>query len=251
VEVYDMISLIGNTVVRASDIVWGSADAAPTVPTGADTGVVTSSGGLAAAATLIKISYQFTWGEGPLSASISVTPTAHAGILLTGASLVPPAGALYTNIYTNDGAGGTVYKLWGTTDGTSMTIISLGQGNQPSPTTTGALDVTQNTFAVNFLGVSNQRKVANLARIFGSSLDNQIMVCRAGVVEFDTASASYNPGDFVGPDKDVSNILMNQQVVKVASESLAIGRVLHITNSNTKVMVELMSRYGPDLRGVN
>lgn len=248
VERFDMVALVAGTVVRAADTAWASAVAAPSAPTVADTADDINSG-LTNAATSVKISYNFPWGEGALSAAGTATPTAQAGLLVTG--LTPASPALSTNVYVEDAAGSGVYKLWGVVQGGSAIVDAYGTGRvPPTAVTSGALQVTQYNFAQAFLGVSNQRKVANVARIFGNSRDNEIMVIRGpgAIVEFDCASASFAVGDYVGAAKDSGNALLNQTVVAVANEGLAIGRVAHKETTVTKIAVELLSRYTADLK---
>jgi len=114
VEVFDLLSftIAGNTCVRAQDQAWATAVATPTSVT-ATNGAVAMGTSLTNALTAVKISYQFPFGEGPLSAASTATPTAGAQIKLTGASLTPPAPALWTNIYVETSAGSGVYGLSG------------------------------------------------------------------------------------------------------------------------------------------
>lgn len=110
------------------------------------------------------------------------------------------------------------------------------------------LATTQTAFAALFLGVSAQRKDANVARVPGNSEDNVIRVDTTGVFEYDCASASFAVGDLVGPAKDTGNALLSNKVVSVASEAYAIGRVWEATSSATRVKVKILSKLLPAAR---
>ena len=263
VATFDMLALSSGTIVRAADQAWASAVSTPSVPTLANSAVAIGSP-LTNALTGVKISYQFPWGEGTLSAPVTTTPTAAAAILVSGTPLVPPTPALWTNIYVESAAGSGTYLLHSRTlSGSSVLIESYGAGAIPyagNPggvaVSSGALQLTQYNFAQAFLGVSNQTKIANNAFIFGSSLDpngNVLMMVIRGpsaIIEFDCAAATFNVGDYIAPAKDTGNALLNQKVVGLGSgnqlqlEKLAIGRVSTYYSANTtKVCVELLSRY--------
>lgn len=108
------------------------------------------------------------------------------------------------------------------------------------------LATTQTAFALLFLGVAAQTKTSTtVARVFGNSEDNVIMVSSAGVYEFDCASATFEVGDLVGPAKDTGNALLDDKVVGVASEAYAIGRVVERGTSITRVKVRLLSKLAP------
>lgn len=130
-------------------------------------------------------------------------------------------------------------------------IVGLSSGNvvRASDTTWNTnIATTQAAFAPTFLGVSAQRKDANIARIHGNSTDNVIRVDTSGIFEFDCASATFAVGDFVGPAKQTGDFMENQKVAAVATESLAIGRVAKAGASITKVLVELLSVKMPAAR---
>lgn len=104
---------------------------------------------------------------------------------------------------------------------------------------------TQAAFALLFVGVAAQTKVANVARIFGNSSDNIIRVDTAGDFEFDCATANFAVGDLVGPAKDTGNALLSNKVVAVATENLAIGRVVKAGTNITRVQVRILSVKAP------
>lgn len=110
------------------------------------------------------------------------------------------------------------------------------------------LATTQTAFVAKFLGVSGQQKDANLARVFGNATDNVIRIDAGGVFQFDCASATLEVGDLVGPAKASGNALESQKVVKVASEALAIGRVVERGTSITRVKVQILSKLNPTAR---
>src|SRR5262245_38742619 len=113
------------TLKPAGSFTFGSSIGTPAAPTVADSGVTVGSG-LTNSATAVKISYQFPWGEGVLSSAGTATPTANATLKVSGASLVPPAPALYTNIYVETSAGSGTFKLWGITYGANVMVNSYG-----------------------------------------------------------------------------------------------------------------------------
>ena len=263
VDRMDAVGLSGNTIVRASDQAWAAAVGTPAAPTVADGGVAVGSP-LTNALTAVKISYQFPWGEGALSAAGTATPTAGAFLKVSGASLVPPAPALHTNVYVETSAGSGVFKLWGVTGGGSTLMIpSYGAGQSPaaSAVLSGALQITQYNFAQLYVGQSNQRKCSatgtnqaffnNNARIFGNSADNQMMVNQGGVFEFDCVSFTFTPGMYIGMAKDTGNALLNQTVVQVANQALAIGIVVEDSNyggvlqASTKVVAQILGYLNP------
>lgn len=246
---YDLTGLSSGNAVRAQDQSWASAVATPTAPTVADTGASIGAGGpLTNSVTGVKISYQFPWGEGTLSAAGTATPTAHAGLLISGAPLTPPTPALWTNIYIESSAGSGTYLKWGQTLGESR--IANVYGNGPAPyagnagnvaVNSGATELTQYNFALTFCGLSHQRKDATTqVRPYGSSEDNKLIVHAGGVFPMDCASASFNVGDAVGPAKDTGNALLSQKVVGVVDISLGIGYVAEAGSTVTSVKVEII-----------
>lgn len=110
------------------------------------------------------------------------------------------------------------------------------------------LATTQTNFTAKFLGVSGQQKDANLARVFGNASDNVIRIDAGGVFQFDCASATFEVGDLVGCAKQTGNLLESQKVVGVASEALAIGRVIERGTSITRVKVQILSVKNPIAR---
>lgn len=106
----------------------------------------------------------------------------------------------------------------------------------------------QATFKALFLGVAAQDKVANVARVHGNSDDNVIRVATSGIWEFDCASATFAVGDLVGPAKASGNAVEDEKVAAVATESLAIGRVVESAASATKVKVQILSVLMPAAR---
>lgn len=238
VEVLDAVSLVGGTIVRAADTTWATAVATASAPTVADVALAFGSG-LTNAATGVKVAYIFPWGEGALSNAGSVTPTANGGIELAAVALPSPAVALA--VYVETAAASGTYKLYRITHGEQILITGYGIGRvPPTAALSDATTVTQYTFAQAFAGIAAQRKVANVARIIGSSADNEIMVYEGGIFEFDCAAAQFDLGDYVGMAKDTGNALLSQKVVEVTHRALAIGRATRKYGSNTtRVEVEI------------
>jgi hypothetical protein len=248
VSICDLVGLSSGNIVRAEDETWATAVAAPSAPTVADSAVSQGSG-LTNAATGVKISYQFPWGEGALSAAGTATPTANAAIKMTGIDLSAlTAPVIAVNIYVETAAGSGTYKLYqqvpsvGVEGIGQVMITGYGKGQAPpAGVTSGALDVSQYNFAQRFVGVSAQKKISGTNVIVpGNSVKNIIRVDQAGVIEFDCASATFAVGDYVGPDKATGSALLSQQVVAVAGEALAIGKVVEAGTSITKVKVRLL-----------
>lgn len=104
---------------------------------------------------------------------------------------------------------------------------------------------TQAAFALLFLGSSAQRKVANVARVYGNGQDNEIRVDTAGEWEYDCATANFAVGDLVGPAKDTGNALLSNKVVAVATENLAVGRVTRAYTNTTRVKFRILSVKAP------
>lgn len=256
VEVMDMVGYAAATVTRAADQTWASAVSTPSAPTVAAS-AATRGTALTNAATGVKVAIQFPWGEGTLSSAGSATPTAAFGLKVTLAAC--PSPGLGWNVYVEDAAGSGTYLFQQFVPASNSPAIiyvdSYGAGEVPAARNVGAVavaqgakEITQYNFAKTFLGVSNQRMATTgffgqPTRPFGNSEDNTIMVCRGGVFEFDTASASYAEGGYVGAAKASGNALLNQTVAAVVGPALAIGKVFKATTSQTKVMVEIMSRF--------
>lgn len=99
----------------------------------------------------------------------------------------------------------------------------------------GSLAEAQGNLHDVFLGVAMQQS--------RDGDTDPIRVATAGVFEFDCAAAQFELGDLVGADDNLaSSALLNQQVIEVTDESLAIGRVTKREGSNaTKVLVEIVS----------
>lgn len=127
-------------------------------------------------------------------------------------------------------------------------IVGLSSGNVVNAAATTwdtNTSTTQAAFALLFLGCSAQTKTANVARVNGMSNDNIIRIDTAGDFEFDCATANFAVGDLVGPAKDTGNALMSNKVVAVATENLAIGRVVKAGTNITRVRVRILSTKAP------
>ncbi len=130
------------------------------------------------------------------------------------------------------------------TSGVTIEIGDLvGQDSSGNITSANALawttdlPTTQTAFHGTFLGVAMQRSLPTDT--------DPIRVATSGVFEMACASATFNIGDLVGPDKDTGNLLLNQQVVAVGAtgnEAKAVGRVAGYVNpANTQVLVSIVS----------
>jgi hypothetical protein len=99
----------------------------------------------------------------------------------------------------------------------------------------GTETANQEAFADKFLGVAMQRS--------GSGETAPVRVATTGVFEFTCPSATFELGDFIGGDENmVGSALLDQQVVKVPSSSLAIARVAkREPSSMTSVLIDIRS----------
>lgn len=244
---YDLVGLSSGNAVRSEDETWASAVATPSAPTVAD-GAVDVGGPFTNAATGVKVSVMFPWGEGALSNAGSATPTAKALLKVTLAAL--PAPGLYWCIYVETAAGSGTYKLWGTSyTGSIIMVDSYGVGRTPpTAVNSGALEITQYNFAQKFAGLSHQTKAASTARVYGASEDNKLIVHTGGCFQGDCASATFAAGDYLGPAKQSGNALESQKLVAVAGEALAVAQVIEAGSSITTVKFELLTQKFPNYR---
>jgi len=98
-----------------------------------------------------------------------------------------------------------------------------------------SLALTQEAFHDKFAGVAMQRS--------RSGDTENIRVATEAVFEFDCASATFEVGDLVGLDDNAGGTALTpQQVIAVATENLAIGRVAErVATEATKVKVRIKS----------
>ncbi len=73
---------------------------------------------------------------------------------------------------------------------------------------------------------------------------DDIRVAVEGVAEFDCASASFEPDQFIGAAKASGNALEAKKVVAVADATLAIGKPVNVVASVTKLFVRFQSDIG-------
>lgn len=112
------------------------------------------------------------------------------------------------------------------------------------------LATTQTAFALLFLGAAAQKKAAN-ADPYGNTGENagKIRVDTGGVRKYAAAAGSYPVGQLVGPAKASGNALEDNKVDDVATEALAIGRVVKEGGTDPAyVLVELLSKITPAAR---
>lgn len=112
------------------------------------------------------------------------------------------------------------------------------------------LATTQTAFALLFVGASAQKKAAN-ADPYGNTGPNagKLRVDTGGVRKYAAAAGTYNTGQLVGPAKQSGNLLEDNKVDDVATEALAIGRVVGDHGVDPAyVLVELMSKISPASR---
>jgi hypothetical protein len=109
---------------------------------------------------------------------------------------------------------------------------------------------TQENFASKFLGVSEQTKAANIVRIFGNSVDNEVRVDTSGIWEFDCAATSWNLGDLAGAAKASGNNLVSNAVAKVTVKNACVGVAVRKQNAVTRVRLKMLSNIIPDARTI-
>jgi hypothetical protein len=98
------------------------------------------------------------------------------------------------------------------------------------------LATTQEAFHDKFLGIAMQRS--------RNGDTDPIRVATTGVFEYDAASAAYELGTLVAPDKAAGNNLLSQKLVAVggSSHNLAVGRVAkRAAAGSTRVLVDVQS----------
>lgn len=125
----------------------------------------------------------------------------------------------------------------------SATVIEIGDAlwqdtddAKPASDVTylSTLAQTQESFHDDFLGIAAQRS--------RNGDTDDIRVNTGGVHEFPCASQDWELGDFVGMDDNAApDALLNQQVIKVATANLAIGRCKSKGTGLTKILVEIES----------
>lgn len=109
------------------------------------------------------------------------------------------------------------------------------------------LATTQAAFAAAFLGVAHEQSAS------GDTDPISVDLSPDAVYEFDVASATYEVGDMLGPDKDGgNNKLMDQQLEAVASGGLGIARAAEYkAAAATALRVTLASAYYTGSANVN
>jgi len=104
-----------------------------------------------------------------------------------------------------------------------------------SITNQGSKTANQTALKAKFLGVAMQRS--------RSDDTAPIRVATTGVFEFDCPSGTFELGDLIGANTNTAGtVLLNQQAAKVASSSLAIGRIAkRLASAATNVLVDIRS----------
>ena len=99
------------------------------------------------------------------------------------------------------------------------------------------LATTRTNFKDKFLGIADQVKAANVARIPGNSEDNKIRVVVGQFEVYDVPieSAAVEVGDYLAPTKDTGNALVNTSFTNVTTAS-AQG-ILKVVESSAGVAV--------------
>lgn len=125
------------------------------------------------------------------------------------------------------------------------TVSATGIGYRASSETWNTdLATTQTAFALRFAGVAEQGKTA-AENIYGNgeALKLKMRLAAGGVHRYACAAGTYKIGDYVGPAKQTGNALEDQTLALVASEALAIGKVVGGEGVNPGYIdVEILSR---------
>lgn len=110
---------------------------------------------------------------------------------------------------------------------------------------------TRAAFIATLVGVADQIKLANVARINGNSEDNIIRVVTGpDVYDIPVESATFVVGDYVGPAKDTGNALINTMFKKVTPVTEAAFRVVRSSAgvAVTTVRARLLSTLVPNAK---
>lgn len=101
---------------------------------------------------------------------------------------------------------------------------------------------TRANFVTVFVGVNQQVKAANIARIPGNSKDNIVVVNNEGVYDVVVASNTFQIGDLIGPSKDTGNALKDTEFKKVTAIGEACFQVCETyTSAVTLVRARILS----------
>lgn len=101
---------------------------------------------------------------------------------------------------------------------------------------------TRTNFVTDFVGVNQQLKAANVARIPGNSKDNICVVNNIGVYDVVVESATFQIGDLIGPSKDTGNALKDTSFKKVTAIAEACFQVVETyTSAVTLVRARILS----------
>jgi len=111
------------------------------------------------------------------------------------------------------------------------------------------LATTRADFKAVFLGIADQIKAANIARIPGNSIDNVLRTCIQGVYDIPIVSAVVAIGDWFAPTKDTGNALINTTFTNVTTASTT--GILRAVESSfgvavTTARVAIVSTLGAD-----
>lgn len=237
----DMVCFTSSTVaniIRAQDITFASAYSTPNAPTVAAGGAGTGDGPLTANPTHVKISYNFPWGEGPLSAAGVATPAAGGSLTVSGTPMTLVAPATSVNVYVETSAGSGVYQLYATTTAGYLVVFAYGAGQVPPSTTVAmtALAVTQFNFHQLFVGNSASFKDPNVAAVAGYGQNNLILCYTNGIYYADLDQLyTWLPGDMFAPAGNLTSsptALQSQVLASLGSPSG--GPVNYGSNSGLK-----------------
>lgn len=111
------------------------------------------------------------------------------------------------------------------------------------------LATTQAAFVAKFVGVTDQLKVANVARIPGNMQDNIIRVVADGLYLVPCTSTTYLIGDTLGPSKAAGNALVDTSFEKAVAASSCFRVVKGSAGvSVTSVLCRVMSVLAPNAR---
>lgn len=122
------------------------------------------------------------------------------------------------------------------TDYSAIAIVTGAAATPADQTWNTDEATTRSDFVANFVGISEQLKVANVARIPGNSQDNILVVCNEGEFDVVVESATFIIGDYLGPSKAAGNALIDTSFKKVTPIAGACFEVIKTYASATTLV---------------
>lgn len=136
----------------------------------------------------------------------------------------------------------------------SGTVISIGDmlyldtnDVKPAASTTWDtnLATTQAAFADVFIGIALEQSAS------GSTDDIDVDISPMSVYEFAVASATYEVGDLLGPDKDTGNAILSQTLEGAVAASSVAMAYEYKSAASTLLKVKFASAFNPSSSNAN